>query len=249
MVDSSADWIVPDWPAPAQVRALVTSRNGGVSRAPYHSLNLGTHVGDDPQHVMENRRLLGTHLPAEPKWLIQVHGTHVVDAGTLTRPVEADAAYARSANTVCAIMMADCLPVLIADREGAVVAVAHAGWRGLAAGVIENTVRATGLPPARLLAWLGPAIGPAAFEVGPDVRDAFIREDAAATDAFAAHRTGKWLADLYNLARLRLRRAGVTSIHGGDLCTWSDPQRFFSHRRDRITGRMAALIWLESRRN
>lgn len=248
MADSCSDWIVPDWPAPAQVRALVTSRNGGVSREPYRSLNLGTHVGDDPLDVMENRRRLRDRLPAEPKWLIQVHGVGVVDAQRLTRPVEADAAYARSPDTVCAIMMADCLPVLIADREGAAVAVAHAGWRGLAAGVIENTVRAIGLPPARLLAWLGPAIGPCAFEVGPEVRDAFVGEDAAAAAAFAPHRAGKWLADLYNLARLRLRRAGVPGIHGGGLCTWSDPQRFFSHRRDQVTGRMAALIWLESPR-
>lgn len=249
MADAASDWIVPDWPAPACVRALVTSRNGGVSPAPYHSLNLGNHVGDDPLHVLENRRLLRTHLPAEPKWLMQVHGIRAVDAATLTQPVEADAAYARSPDTVCAIMMADCLPILIADQAGTVVAAVHGGWRGLAAGVIESTVREIGLPPAHLLAWLGPGIGPSAFEVGPEVRDAFVREDGAAARAFSPHRAGKWLADLYNLARLRLRRAGVTGIHGGGLCTWSDPQRFFSHRRDRVTGRMAALIWLESRRN
>lgn len=246
MAESPSDWIVPDWPAPAQVRALITTRNGGVSHGRYRSLNLGTHVGDDPQHVMENRRRLRDSLPAEPKWISQVHGVHVVDAQQLVQQIEADAAYARSPETVCAIMMADCLPVLFADRDGGAVAVAHAGWRGLAAGVIENTVHAIGLPPARLLAWLGPAIGPAAFEVGPEVRDAFINADAAAEVAFTPHRTGKWLADLYNLARLRLRRAGVTDVHGGGLCTWSDSQRFFSHRRDQVTGRMAALIWLES---
>jgi polyphenol oxidase len=245
MPEQPSGWLVPQWPAPDRVRALVTSRNGGVSQGPYRSLNLGTQVGDNPQCVMENRGLLRAHLPAEPKWLTQVHGTNVVSADRATPAVEADAAFTRMPGTVCAIMMADCLPVLIADREGSVVAAVHAGWRGLAAGVIENTVHTIGLPPAQLLAWLGPAIGPSAFEVGSEVRETFIRADGAAAGAFIAHRSGKWLADLYNLARLRLRRIGMTDIHGGGLCTNSDPDRFFSHRRDKITGRMAALIWLE----
>lgn len=245
MPEQPSDWLVPRWPASSRVRALVTSRNGGVSRGPYHSLNLGHHVGDDPQCVNANRDLLRAHLPAEPKWLTQVHGTNVVSAGLAIPSVEADAAFTRMPGTVCAIMMADCLPVLIADRDASVVAAAHAGWRGLAAGVIESTVRTIGLPPTQLLAWLGPAIGPAAFEVGPEVRDTFIRADGAAAGAFIAHRSGKWLADLYNLARQRLHRIGITEVHGGGLCTLSDPERFFSHRRDKITGRMAALIWLE----
>ncbi len=240
------DWIVPDWPAPANIRAIITTRAGGVSRGPFASLNLGLRTGDDPQAVAANRARLRAALPQEPKWLRQVHGGDVVDADALTGTPEADASIARRAETVCAVMIADCVPVLLADRDGTVVAVAHAGWRGLAVGVIENTVSALGRDPGGLLAYLGPGIGPRAFEVGLDVRDAFLARDPQAAAAFAPQAPGKWLADLFLLARQRLQRAGVDSIHGGGLCTYSDTARFFSYRRDRTTGRMAALIWREA---
>jgi YfiH family protein len=239
------DWIVPDWPAPPAVRALVTTRNGGVSQGPYASLNLGLKVNDDPQAVTRNRALLRAHLPAEPRWIAQVHGNRVVDADRFEGLPEADAAVSRTPGTVCAVMIADCMPVLLADRSGTVVGAAHAGWRGLAAGVIENTVEAMGVDPGELVAWLGPAIGPDAFEVGADVRDAFLALDAGAAPAFRDHRPGKWLADLFWLARRRLAALGVTEVYGGGLCTVSDPARFFSHRRDRVSGRMAALVWLD----
>lgn len=244
MNNPQAGWIVPDWPVPSRVKALVTTRNGGVSAGPYSSLNLGERVNDNPAAVQRNRALLRSQLPAEPKWLKQVHGSHVVVADDVRQPVEADAAIARTPHAICTVMVADCLPVLLADRGGNVVGAAHAGWRGLAAGVIENTVLAMAAPPADLIAWLGPAIGPTAFEVGADVRDAFIEPDAGADAAFVAHRPGKWLADLFALTRRRLHAAGVDSVHGGGLCTVSDPERFFSHRRDKVSGRMAALIWL-----
>ena len=240
-----SDWIVPDWPAPARVRALVTTRNGGGSAAPYDSMNLGLRVGDDPAAVDANRRRLRSVLPAEPKWLHQVHGARVIRAEQPGEVPDADAAVTTQANSVCAIMIADCMPVLFADRDGHAVGAAHAGWRGLAAGVLENTIDAMGIAPAKLIAWLGPAIGPSAFEVGNDVRDAFLGSDPAAEHAFRAHLPGKWLADLFMLARQRLARAGVTEVHGGGLCTHSDPARFFSHRRDKVSGRMAALIWME----
>ena len=240
-----SDWIVPDWPAPARVRALVTTRNGGASADPYTSMNLGQRVGDDPATVEANRLLLRTFLPAEPNWLHQVHGARVLRAEDPGEAREADAAITTQANCVCAIMIADCMPVLFADRAGSAIGAAHAGWRGLAGGVLENTISALGVAPANLIAWLGPAIGPSAFEVGSDVRDAFIAIDPAAADAFRAHGPGKWLADLFLLARQRLARAGVSDVYGGGLCTYSDPTRFFSHRRDRVSGRMAALIWME----
>jgi len=239
------DWIVPDWPVPERVRSLITTRNGGGSSGPYASMNLGLRVNDDPAVVDANRRLLKIFLPAEPKWLNQVHGTTVVDAEIVTEPVEADASVATSPGCVSAIMVADCLPILFADRSGSAVASAHAGWRGLAAGVIENTVQALDLPPRNLLAYLGPAIGPSAFEVGDEVRDAFVAVDPAAGYAFHPHKPGKWLADLFVLARQRLATAGVSSVFGGGQCTYSDPTRFFSHRRDKVSGRMAALVWLE----
>jgi len=244
MLEPPRDWIVPDWPAPANVRALITTRSGGVSTGPYASMNLGQRVDDDMQSVRTNRASLQDLLPAEPKWLLQVHGVDVVDADRLQQPVEADAAVARNPCSVCTVMVADCLPVLLTDRAGSVVAAAHAGWRGLTAGVLENTVRAMGPAPGELLAYLGPAIGPSAFEVGADMRDAFLARSADAACAFVAHKPGKWLADLFALARQRLRASGVTQIYGGGLCTYSDPRRFFSHRRDKVTGRMAALIWL-----
>jgi hypothetical protein len=240
------DWIVPAWPAHARVRALVTTRTGGVSTGPYASLNLGTAVGDAPAAVAINRARLREHLPSAPRWLKQVHGAGVVQAGSVADPVEADASVTDASNVVCAIQMADCLPVLITARDASAVGAAHAGWRGLASGVIERTVDAMRIDPRALIAWLGPAIGPDAFEVGDDVRSAFIADDAAALDAFRPLREGKWLADLFTLARMRLARAGIHEVHGGGLCTFSDPSRFFSHRRDRVTGRMAALVWLEA---
>lgn len=244
MPEPPRDWIVPEWPAPPSVRALITTRSGGVSTGPFASMNLGQRLDDDQQSVRINRATLRNLLPGEPKWLRQVHGVNVVNADKLQQAVEADAAVARRPGSVCSIMIADCLPVLFTDRAGRVVAAAHAGWRGLAAGVLENTVRAMDTATDELLAFLGPAIGPAAFEVGADVRDAFLARSMAAEDAFVAQRPGKWLADLFALARQRLRAIGVTQIHGGGVCTYSDPRRFFSHRRDKITGRMAALIWL-----
>lgn len=239
------DWITPDWPAPPRVRALVTTRRGGVSGGNLASFNLAEHVGDDPAVVAGNRRILRQHLPGDPLWLAQVHGVHCVDAAQAQPGVAADACVAHAPDQVCVVMTADCLPVLLCDTAGTAVGVAHAGWRGLAAGVIESAVAAMACPPSRLLAWLGPAIGPSAFEVGDEVRAAFIAIDAAAADAFAPQAVGKWHCDLYLLARQRLNACGVGEISGGDFCTFSDAGRFYSFRRDRQTGRMASLIWLE----
>ncbi|MCW5624334.1 MAG: peptidoglycan editing factor PgeF [Burkholderiales bacterium] len=239
------DGIVPDWPVPAGIGAFVTTRAGGVSTGCYASLNLGTRVGDDPAAVEENRRRLRLRLPAEPVWLQQVHGSVVVDAATVTGIPEADASFARTAGVICTVQMADCMPVLFATRQGDAVAAAHAGWRGLAGGVLEATLAALSAPPASVLTWLGPAIGPTAFEVGPEVRTAFLATDAGAAIAFQPIGHDKWLADLFTLARRRLTAAGVTAIYGGGLCTHADPARFFSHRRDRVSGRMAATVWIE----
>jgi len=240
--------IQPDWPAPPRVRALTTTRAGGLSTGPWASLNLGLHVGDDPETVRANRRRLVTvaGLPSEPVWLEQVHGTDVVqlcpgDVGRRT-PQRADAAWTSDADVVCCVMTADCLPVLLCDATGSRVAVAHAGWRGLAGGVIAATVDAMG--GGELVAWLGPAISQPAYEVGAEVRAACVARDPEAVEAFEANAAGRWQADLYQLARLELRRAGVVSIHGGDFCTRSDASRFFSHRREAPCGRMATLIWL-----
>jgi len=238
------EWIVPDWPAPSNVRALITTRSGGVSTGPYASMNPADHVGDDPQAVVANRALLRAALPSEPFWLKQVHGDGVAEAGR--GPVEADACIARAAGQVCVVLTADCLPVLFAAADGSVVGAAHAGWRGLCTGVLERTVAAMGVPAQQILAYLGPAIGPHAFEVGPEVREAFMAQDVSAAAAFAPHANGKYLADLYLLARQRLARVGVTQVYGGGECTYSDTERFFSYRRDGATGRMAALVWIDS---
>jgi YfiH family protein len=237
------DWIVPDWPAPRNVRALVTTRAGGGSRGAYASLNLGTRVGDDPAAVERNRARLRASLPAEPVWLEQVHGTAVVDAASAPALARADAAVARTRHVVCAVLTADCVPVLLAGGEA--VAIAHAGWRGLAAGVIEATVARMGVPASGIVAWLGPAIGPRAYEVGPEVRAAFIRHDAAAAAAFAPHRGDRFLADLAALARQRLAAAGVAVVRGGGYCTYTEAERFFSYRREPATGRFASLVWLD----
>lgn len=248
---ASSPLIVPEWPAPAGVRAVSTTRTGGVSLPPYDSLNLGTHVNDAPAAVTENRRRLGrlAGLPAEPVWLAQVHGIAVVDAAISPIGTTADACFSTTPGVVCVIQTADCLPVLFCDTRGRVVAAAHAGWRGLAAGVLEQTVAVMerqGASADTILAWLGPAIGPNAFEVGDEVRTTFVDHDPAADAAFVAHGNDKWLADIFLLARQRLIACGVSRIYGGGVCTVSDPARFFSHRRDRISGRQASLIWLNS---
>jgi YfiH family protein len=240
-----ADWLTPDWPAPAWVRACQTTRAGGASLAPYSGFNLGDHVGDDPVQVAAHRQWLAGQLPAAPLWLQQVHGTTVVRCGEANVGIEADAAVAMAPGQVCAVMTADCLPVLLCDRAGSRVAAAHAGWRGLCAGVLEQTVAALAVPGETLLAWLGPAIGPTAFEVGDEVRQAFLDQDSAAASAFRAAAPGKWWADLYQLARQRLAGSGVHAVYGGDCCTFGDPERFYSYRRDGRTGRMASLIWLQ----
>lgn len=240
------DWIEPDWPAPAQVRALTTTRAGGVSLGSYAGLNLGDHVGDDPARVALNRAQLrqGLGLPTEPQWLRQVHGCAVASDPAQAGVCEADAALATGPGLVCAVLTADCLPLLFCDRAGTRVAAVHAGWRGLADGVIEAAVGALHTAPADLLVWLGPAIGPGAFEVGDEVRAAFLARDPAAAVAFRPSPAGRWLADIYALARRRLEALGVRQVWGGGLCTFADPGRFYSYRRDGATGRMASLIWL-----
>jgi polyphenol oxidase len=239
------DWIVPDWPAPRGVRALVTTRAGGVSRGPYASFNLGAHVGDDAAAVERNRERLRSLLPTDPTWLQQVHGTEVVDAASAPAFARADAAVTRTRHVVCAVLTADCVPVLLADRDGTAVAVAHAGWRGLAAGVIEAAVARMNVPAANVIAWLGPAIGPRAYEVGPEVREAFARHDVAAAAAFAGYRGDRLLADLFMLARQRLGAAGVAAVYGGGHCTYTEAARFYSYRREPTTGRFASLVWID----
>jgi YfiH family protein len=245
-------WLTPQWPAPAAVRALSTLRGGGVSAAFYASLNLGAHVGDVPAAVAENRRRLriAAELPAEPTWLAQVHGIEVADldaAGAVLGP--ADGAHTRRPGRVCAILAADCLPVLFAGESGDVVGAAHAGWRGLAGGVIEATVRALAVAPRTLLVWLGPAIGARHFEIGPEVRDELLRGDPGAAAAFEVNARGRFMADLNALARRRLVRLGIERIYGGGECTYSHADRYFSHRRDGQTGRQATLIWLKDAPN
>ncbi len=239
-----------EWRLPRGVRAAFTTRRGGVSGAPWDSLNLGAHVNDEPAHVAENRArvrgLLG--LRSDPAWLSQVHGVEVadLDAPTAPGPVTADAAVASGAGRACVIMVADCLPVLFASRDGRRIGAAHAGWRGLAAGVLEKTVAALEVRAAGLTAWLGPAISREHFEVGGEVRDAFMAHDAGAAADFTPNARGRWQADLAGLARRRLAALGVTDVHGGEWCTFADRERFFSHRRDGKGGRMAALIWREA---
>lgn len=235
--------IRPDWPAPPRVQTLVTTRTGGVSAAPYASLNLASHVGDDPNSVQRNRTLLREYLPADPLWLEQVHGRTVVQASDARLLPMADASFTRQSGTVCAVMTADCLPVLFCDRDATVVAAAHAGWRGLANGVLEATVGAMNCEVRELMVWLGPAIGPDAFEVGEDVYRTFTDLHGDAAPAFK-RRGEKWLTDIYALARLRLEQIGLTQIYGSGYCTFQDHERFFSYRRDGVTGRMASLIWL-----
>jgi hypothetical protein len=240
--------IPANWPAPAHVHALTTTRMGGVSAAPYDTFNLGDHVGDDPNAVKMNRTLLrqALKLPGEPLWLRQVHGIEVVDATSAAAGVTADGAYTNQAGVVLAVLTADCLPIFLCDRDGTEIGIVHAGWRGLVGGVIEAGLRALGAPRHHLLAHLGPAIGPQSYEVGDEVRQEFVRQDAQASRAFAAVEEGKWLADLYELARMRLHAYGVTHISGGEHCTWREREALYSYRRDAVTGRLASLIWLDS---
>lgn len=240
--------LMADWPAPPGVVAFTTLRNGdGVSQAPFDAFNLGVRCGDDAAAVAENRRRLieKNALPSAPRWLRQVHGTGVVrfSAAVAEDEPEADAAVVSDAGVVLSILTADCLPVAFATDDGGEIAAAHAGWRGLSAGVLERTVSAMRTPASRILAWMGPAAGPQAYEVGAEVFDAFVAADPGAESAFVATRPGHWRVDLYALAQQRLRKAGVERIYGGGLCTISDPQRFYSHRRDRSTGRMATLVY------
>lgn len=247
--------IVPDWPAPFRVKAFTTLRSGGVSHSPYddgvtgrNGLNLAAHVGDNPEHVRRNRDLLRERLPSEPAWLTQTHSTIVIDATEVINAPEADASIATRGEVVCVTLTADCLPVLLCDAKGTIIAAAHAGWRGLADGILEATVKAMREKGAQdILAWFGPAIGPQSFEVGDDVLQAFLAHGTNRRDAFAplAGQPNKYLADIYCLGRLALKDSGVEQIYGGGLCTVLDRERFYSFRRDEITGRMASLIWLE----
>lgn len=245
---TAADVITPDWPCPKNVRALITTRAGGVSPAPFDRFNLGRHPPEEVVHAEENRRRLAAYTCVPCAWLAQVHGTRVVraeDALLRVPAMEADASIATTPRVAATVMVADCLPVLFCDASGTTVAAAHAGWRGLSAGVLENTVRAMNVPAETIMAYLGPAIGPTRFQVGDEVRDAFMHHALADVSAFTPDPAAadKWLCDLYALARARLARAGVMRVYGGGFCTVSEPERFFSYRRDRVTGRMAALVW------
>lgn len=247
-ITDSRSIIRPDWECSANIQACVTTRIGGLSAAPYDQLNLGDHVNDDPQRVSHNRALLKSQLelPAEPVWLQQVHGTRVVDAAEVKSGVSADAAFTAQDNTICAVLTADCLPVFFCTEDGSTVAVAHAGWRGLAAGILQTTATALQTSSAQILCWLGPAIGPHAFEVGGEVRETFISQQDAAAAAFIKTSEDHWLADIYTLARIQLKSMGISRISGGEHCTFTDAERFYSYRRDGVTGRMASLIWMSN---
>lgn len=244
MSDWPGDWILPEWPAHSRVRACVTTRSGGVSESPFDAFNLGDHVGDAPDAVAANRQRLQGVLGCEPAWMNQVHSNVAVEAEVQGRPT-ADANWTQATGIACAVLTADCLPVLFCDLAGTRVAAAHAGWRGLAGDILENTVAAMGTPGSQLMAWFGPAIGPDAFEVGVEVREAFVSQHRDAAQAFSPSRNaGRYMADIYHLARVHLASCGVTAIYGGGFSTYSDP-RFYSYRRAARTGRFASLIWLD----
>ena len=236
-------WLVPDWPAPTNIHAATTLRTGGVSQAPYFSLNPAAHVGDTDERVRQNRLIIREmlNLPSEPVWLEQIHSNRAVKAAKTAALQQADASYSDEAGVVCAVMTADCLPLLICSTDGMQIAAIHAGWRGLLAGVISNTVFA--MQQQDLLVWLGPAIGPDCFEVGVEVREAFLEKSAAYSDAFKPQSNGKCLADIYRLARIELSTLGITQVYGGTHCTMTEHERFYSYRRDSQTGRIATLIW------
>lgn len=245
--DSKIGWLPADWPAPQHIQAGATLRRPGHSQSPYAHFNLALHVGDDAGTVLANRALLKSHLhlPAEPCWLEQVHGVGVVDAGRQTEAVEADASCSHEPTKVCVVMTADCLPVLFCNRSGTTVAAAHAGWRGLANGVLEATVEQAGLIPAETLVWLGPGIGATVYEVGEEVRQAFLQQPMHDESAFVPNGPGKVLMDMYKLARQRLQALGISAVFGGEHCTFTQAEQFYSYRRDGQTGRMASLIWMD----
>ena len=242
MLKKHDNFIIPNWNAPANVHAVMTTRNGGVSKLPYDSFNLATHVDDDLENVLENRRLLKTELalPTEPFWLEQIHSNTVIEASKDLILPKADASFSNNKDVVCVVMTADCLPVLMCSKDGTKIAAIHAGWRGLESGIISNTVAA--LKTKELIVWLGAAIGAECFEVGDDVREAFLKKAADYSTAFKAREKG-WLADIYQLARIELAHLGITAIYGGEFCTMTDTERFYSYRREKQTGRMATLIW------
>jgi len=256
-MNKTKHWLVPDWPAPANIHAATTLRTGGVSQGPYYSLNPAAHVNDDAEWVRNNRRIIRDmlSLPAEPVWLDQVHSNRVVKAEKTAFLQQADASYTHQSGVVCAVMTADCLPVLICSTDGTQVAAIHGGWRGLLAGVISNTVitmqihhnsqPCNGGARRDFLVWLGPAIGPDCFEVGSEVCDAFVEKSAEFSNAFREQGKGKWLADIYQLARIELAALGIANVYGGTSCTFTEHERFYSYRRDTQTGRMATLIWRE----
>jgi len=241
------DWIVPDWPVPIQVKSIMTTRLGGISPSPYDSMNLAYHVQDDAQYVAANRACLQETLglSKRPFWVNQVHGVDVADVSKDTTGCDADAVYSRERGMACCVMTADCLPVLLCDREGREVAAVHAGWRGLQQGVIEQAIEHFSAAPKDIYVWLGAAISVKAFEVGDEVRQAFIRDNEQDAACFYAVNNGHWMADLYQLARQRLARIGIGYVGGGDYCTFTDSRRFYSYRREAVTGRMASLIWIE----
>lgn len=238
------DWLEPNWPAPANVKACVTTRSGGISQGAFGSFNLGDHVNDEPAAVAHNRALLAKQLNCQPTWLEQIHGTQVVSA-TVSRRCTADASITQQQGVACCVMTADCLPVLFCNQQGSQVAAAHAGWRGLAAGMLEQTITQFVSPAHEIMAWLGPAISQAAFEVGDEVRAVFVQNHPQAANAFIPSiNQNKWMADLYALARIRLAACGVTQVYGGGECTYAD-ERFYSYRKNSITGRFASLVWLD----
>jgi YfiH family protein len=240
-------FIYPDWPAPANIKAVMTTRHGGVSLPPFDGLNLGDHVDDDPKAVQTNRQQLATDLslPTQPAWLTQVHGIAVADCKSAQSTDEADAIVGTNQNDVCAIMTADCLPVLFCNTQGTVIAAAHAGWRGLASGVLETTIANMKCDNKEILVWMGAAIGPDAFEVGDEVRENFVTQDPKSSGAFTTLSNEKWLADIYKLARIRFSQVGIPkeNIYGGGRCTYKETTEFYSYRRESRTGRMASLIW------
>ncbi len=246
-----------DWDAPKTIRTLITTRAGGYSQPPYNSFNLAMHVGDEPQSVQKNRDILRQVLPAEPVWLNQIHSNRLVDAGQTTTPVDADGSFTKDKNTVSLVMTADCLPALICNRQGNAVAAVHAGWRGLLEGIVEQGVKqilaVSQCQPQDIMVWLGPAIGADYFEVGEDVRQLFLQRESGSDPIdlcfsplmIAESGENKYLADIYQLARLRLSAIGVDNVSGGHYCTYSEADKFYSYRRDAVTGRMASMIWIE----
>lgn len=236
-------WLVPDWPAPGNIHTATTLRTGGVSQGEFASLNPAMHVGDNPDKVSQNRRILKSllDLPSEPVWLTQTHSNHAIKASVKDVPPQADASYTDQPGVVCVVMTADCLPLLVCSEDGKEIAAIHAGWRGLLDGIIDNTISA--LQSHDLLVWLGPAIGPECFEVGDEVRNAFVEKSVEYTPAFNQQGQGKWLADIYQLARINLATLGISKVYGGGFCTITDYEKFYSYRRDKVTGRMATLIW------